>query len=367
MTRRTTALILGMAALAGGCTVTPHHHEVRAYPDERRVIYEDDVYEGYYYVRIIYLGGVPWYVDEDLRARPVPAHLRSHFRYGAWARSAPPSFGRDGGMRDGYRLSRIVYIDGVPHHVDEGRHARPIPARLRSRFAYESVARHDDGRGPGERVAPPFSRVGNEARPLPPAYGGRERGYPPEHEAGNAPGRGNPPGQMREEARPLPPASAREREEPSSFGRGSALGRVTERVREEARPLPPATGRERQWQPAPEADSGPRRGMPLPSTRADAGRQAPPSAERGRVQQEERRPAEREQGWDERPQQGSTQRERGQSAGDGRQRGVAAVDERRGEAVPGRKSGKGKGRDDEETDSQDARDGDVGRRNRRDE
>ena len=377
MTRRTTVLILGMAALAGGCTVTPHHHEVRDYPDERRVIheddayerhviYEDDAYEGYYYVRIVYLGGVPWYVDEDLRARPVPPHLRSHFRYGAWSRSAPPSFGRDSGMRDGYRLSRIVYIDGIPHHVDEGRHARPIPTRLRSRFAYESVARHDDGRRPGERAAPPFARVGNEARPLPPAYG-RERQYPPLREADNAPGRGMPPGHMREEARPLPPTAAREREEPSTFGRGGALGRVTERVREEARPLPPATARERQQQPVFETDGGPRRGMPQPPMRADTSRQDPPFADRGRVRQEERQPAEREQGWDEPPQQGSGRRERGQSAGDGRQRGVAAVDERKGDSAPGRKNGKGKGRDDEETDSRDARDGDAGRRNRRDE
>jgi hypothetical protein len=362
-----------MATLAGGCTVTPHHEHVRVVypddrrviPDERRVIYEDDAYEGYYYVRVIYLGGVPWYVDEDLRARPVPPHLRSHFRYAAWSRSAPPSFGRDGSMRDGYRLSRIVYIDGVPHHVDDGRHARPIPTRLRSRFAYDSVARHDDGRRPGERAAPPFSRVGNEARPLPPAHG-RERQYPPVHEADNAPGRGMPPGQMREERHPLPPASARE--EPSGFGQGKALDRVAERVREEARPLPPATARERQGPPTREAENESRRGMPQAPMREDAGRQAPSFADNGRAQQEERRSGEREQGRDERPQQGSAQRERGQSAGEGRQRGVAAVDERKADSVSERKNGKGKGRnDDEEADSPDARDGDAGRRNKRDE
>jgi hypothetical protein len=375
MTRHTTALILGLAALAGGCTVTPHHHDVRVYPDDRRVIYEDDAYEGYYYVRIVYLGGVPWYVDDDLRARPVPAHLRSHFRYGAWARSAPPSFGRDTGMREGYRLSRIVYIDGVPHHVDEGRHARPIPARLRSRFSYDSVARHDDnGRGPGQRSAPPFARDGNEARPL---HGTGERQQPPGYGADHAPGRGMPPGYMRdEEARPLPPTATREREEPSTFGRGNALGRVTERVREEARPLPPEAGRERQQQRTHEAANESRRGM-----REETGRQDPPFARNGRgaPPKEDEEPPVRGEGRDERrgrPSAREAQRTTPaavrQSAHEVVQRervaAQPAADARGAETEPERKNRKGKGRnDDEETDSPDERDGDAGRRNERDE
>lgn len=415
MTRRTSALILGLAALAGGCTVAPYHEHVRVvYPDDRRVIHEheddvyerrvireDDAYEGYRYVRIVYLGGVPWYVDEDLRARPIPPHLRGHFRYAAWSRSAPPSFGRDSGMRDGYRLSRIVYVDGVPHHVDEHRHARPIPNRLRSRFAYESVARHDDGRrGPGERSAPPFARAGNEARPLPPAavrereessglgggtalgratervraeearpfppaYG-REREQPPMREADHAPGRMMPPGQMREEARPLPPAGAREREESSGFGAGTALGRAAERVRAEARPFPPAAAGARPQPPVAESDQ-PYRGMAQAPVREDSRRQVPPAADKGRADKQDGRPVAREHGRDERPQQGGAQRERGQSAGEGRRRDVAAADERKAEAAPGRKNGKGRGRDDDpEADSADAREGDAAKGKDRD-
>jgi hypothetical protein len=338
MTRHTTAFILGLAALAGGCTVTPHHHDVRVYPDDRRVVYQDDAYEGYYYVRIVYLGGVPWYVDEDLRARPVPAHLRSHFRYGAWAHSAPPSFGRDTGMRDGYRLSRIVYIEGVPHHVDDGRHARPIPTRLRSRFSYDSVARHDDnGRGPGQRSAPP--------------------------------------GHMREEARPLPPAAAREREEPSTFGRGNALGRVTERVREEARPLPPEAGRERQEPRTHEAANESRRGM-----REETGHQDPPFARNGRgvpPSQPEGSSA-RDESRERRGQPSAREAQRMTPASAGqpahevapRERVAAqsAADARRAGTEPERKNRKGKGRDDdEETDYPDERDGEAGKRNKRDE
>lgn len=227
MTIRTTAIILGLASLAGGCTITTHHDGVRDYR-QPRVVHEADAYEGYYYVRIVYLNGIPWYVDEDLRARPVPPHLRSHFRYASRSRSAPPSFGHDVALRDGYRLSRIVYINGVPHHVDEDRRARPIPSRLRHRFAYESVARpHDDGRRPS-------ARSGTDVRPLPPAYGRQEA---PTHRVS-----------------------------------GGALGRVTERMREEARPLPPEQRREHYESTVHEADHDPRRGMPRQRMEEERGR-----------------------------------------------------------------------------------------------
>ncbi len=339
MTLRTTALILGLASLAGGCIVTPRYDEVRVY-DERRVVYEDDAYEGYYYVRIVYLGGIPWYVDEDLQARPVPPHLRSHFRYGAWARSAPPSFGRDDGMRDGYRLSRIVYIDGVPHHVDEGRHARPIPSRLRSRFSYDSVARRDDsGRRPGGRPAPPFAHPGNEAHRFPQATG-RDRQQGPAYGADDAPGRGMPPGYMREEARPLPPDSGRERQGPRAY----------------------------------EVENESRRGMRQARMREEGGRQDPSDARNGRGMPppQYEAPSARGESRDERRGQPShevVQRERmARSAGDERRRGMDVADERGAEASPERKNGKGRGRnDDQEADAWDERGGNAGRRNRRDE
>src|SRR5574340_1763743 len=97
MNIRTTAIVLGLAAWSGGCTVTPRHQEVRVYQydspviQERHVIRETDAYEGYYYVRIVYLDGIPWYVDEDLRARPIPRHLHSRFQDASWVRSMPRS------------------------------------------------------------------------------------------------------------------------------------------------------------------------------------------------------------------------------------------------------------------------------------
>jgi hypothetical protein len=174
MTIRTTVIILGLATLAGGCTITTRHEDARTYQYEPRVVHEDDSYEGYYYVRIIYLNGIPWYVDEDLRARPVPPHLRNQFRYSSWVRSAPPRFSRETGVRDGYNLSRIVYINEVPYHVDEDRSARPIPQKLRSRFSYRPVAiRNDNDRRPGERSMPPASA--RERQELPPTGTMRRR------------------------------------------------------------------------------------------------------------------------------------------------------------------------------------------------
>jgi hypothetical protein len=130
-----------MAALASGCVVTPGHYESRETRYEHREYHADDAYEGYYYVRIVYFNGVPWYVDDDLRARPVPRHLHAHFRNTSWTRSLPPRFHDHDEVRDGYRVSRIVYINDVPHHVDDGRQVRPLPSRLRNRFTYQTVAR----------------------------------------------------------------------------------------------------------------------------------------------------------------------------------------------------------------------------------
>jgi hypothetical protein len=343
MTIRTTAIILGLASLAGGCTITTHHDGVRDYR-QPRVVHEADSYEGYYYVRIVYLNGIPWYVDEDLRARPVPPHLRGHFRYASRARSAPPSFGHDVALRDGYRLSRIVYINGVPHHVDEDRRARSIPSRLRHRFSYESVARpHDNGRRPA-------AHSGTDVRPLPAAYGRREA--------------------------------------PTHGVSGGALGRVTERMREEARPLPPEQRRERHESIVQEVDHDPRRGMPrqrmeeesrrgvhaadnpgrgMPPARMreESGRQVPPFAHSVRPQQNEDLPSARAPGRDaRRPMpQDVAQGDRGQpqsTAVNGRERSA--------DPVPERKNGKGKGnKKGQEADSEDERDEGAPKRKRRDE
>jgi hypothetical protein len=249
-----------------------------------------------------------------------------------------------------------------------------MPARLRSRFSYDSVARHDDhGRRPDERSAPPFARSGNDARSFPPASG-RERQQGPAYGADNAPGRGMPPGHVREEPRPM--VNAREREESSAFGRGNALGRATERVREEPRPLPMVNARERQESSV--LGQGNALGRATERMHEETGRQDPPFVRNGRSMppQQHEGPVARGEDRDERRGQPSAREGQGMTSPALRQpahevaqreRAVhSAPDERRAEAEPERRNGKGRGRnDDEETDSLDERDGDARRRNKR--
>lgn len=42
-------------------------------------------------------------------------------------------------MRDGYDVSRIVYINDVPYYVDDDRRTRAVPDRLHNRFEYRVV------------------------------------------------------------------------------------------------------------------------------------------------------------------------------------------------------------------------------------
>lgn len=355
-----TAIILGLAALAGGCTVAPHHEEVRVYQHDRYVVrdrdvvHEHDAYEGYYYVRIVYLDGVPWYVDEDLHARPVPPHLRGQFRHASWVRSAPPRFSGDPRMRDGYALSRIVYINGAPYHVDEDRRARPIPRKLRSRFAYDSVAFDDGGRRPvyreremprgpgGDAFGRAAERVREPARPLPAARDS-EREAPPAYGFGDARGRVMEQARGREDVRPLPPTESGPRYEPSS--NGGAFAQAAERVREQsARQAPPPEQRGESW----------------PAGREDGRMEAGPSAGEG---QRMLPPIARE------PDRGRADRAQPQAAGNDRARGSAANGRERSRAdeAPGRKNGKGRGpAQDQEAESDDGRDDPPGRSRRRD-
>ncbi|MHB0983815.1 MAG: hypothetical protein ACYC02_10525 [Thiobacillus sp.] len=171
MNIRTIVIVAGLAALAGGCAVAPRQYEDRGYQQDYPIYRENDSYEGYYYVRVVYIDGDPWYVDDYRRARPIPRHLHSHFRNSSWTRSLPPRFSHDTGVRDGYPLSRIVYINDVPHHVDNDRRARPLSTKLRSRFSYGTVVPGNDrGRGVGEREEQPAFGRGRE-REEQPAYG----------------------------------------------------------------------------------------------------------------------------------------------------------------------------------------------------
>ncbi len=208
MTLRTMVIVAGLAALAGGCSTPsePRQQDDRGYPYDHRVYRDTDSYQGYYYVRIIYINGDPWYVDDYRRVRPIPRHLHSHFQYSTWVRSLPPRFGREREMRDGYDLSRIVYINDVPLYVDDDRRTRAVPDRLHNRFEYRAVMpqqgddRRGDERRGDERPQPPQRYDDREARPVPPASGRDERSAPA------AQGREQPPdrGAGRDEGRPTP-------------------------------------------------------------------------------------------------------------------------------------------------------------------
>jgi hypothetical protein len=140
MNIRNILLLTGLAAFLAGCVVHP-----RPYPPVYEEGYDNGYYdyrgtpsyEGYYYARIIFIGSVPYYVDDDRNIRPIPARLHNHFRrypYSTLAR--PPVFSADREVRDGYPVSRIIYLNGVPYNVGNDRNAQPLPDRLRPRFRY---------------------------------------------------------------------------------------------------------------------------------------------------------------------------------------------------------------------------------------
>lgn len=260
MTFRTMMIVAGLATLAGGCAVTsddPRPRDVRVYPQDRPIYRETDSYEGYFYFRIIYISGTPWYVDDYRRVRPIPRHLHSHFAYSTWVRSLPPRFGRDRVVRDGYDLSRIVYINNVPHYVDDDRRARQMPDQVRNRFDYRVVVpqqgadrRDDDRRGDDrqgddrrgdDRSSYPQRYDGREARPVQPVYG-------------------------REQDRKEPPAYGRERD--SQPAQGRELERQENRAYERER--------DRVTSPVPRTETLPRRTEAQESTREERDRRAPP-------------------------------------------------------------------------------------------
>ena len=188
MNIRTLLIAAGLATLAG-CAVGPYWDDEGVYGPGYPVYHDTDSYGGYYYVQIIYIDGEPWYVDDYRRAHPIPPQLRSHFRNSSWTRSLPPRFGHDDDVRDGYRLSRIVYVNDVPVYVDDDRRARPLPERVRSQFRYQGVV-----------------------TPQPPAYG-REREMPPSNGRMQQREMQGPDGRMQQ--REMPPSNARERERPA--------------------------------------------------------------------------------------------------------------------------------------------------------
>ncbi|WP_324778562.1 hypothetical protein [Thiobacillus sedimenti] len=317
MNLRHVLIAAGLATLAG-CAVGPDWGDEGAYGPGYPVYRDTDAYGGYFYVQIVYIDGEPWYVDDDRRAHPVPPHLRSHFRQSGWARSLPPRFGHDDDVRDGYRLSRIVYVNDVPLYVDDDRRARPLPVQERSRFSYQGVVRpRDAGRTGREPQALPQPRYDNAPRPLPPASGreperpqspayGRERQTPPAD--GRVQERGTPPDYGRERDRSGPPSAV-----PQPLPRPAA---PPERVREmpQGRPQQPADRDDRGQPPGRGAEQLPDRG-------ATTGR--PPSQGRGRKADDGQRPG------------GADARKNGQPSGNTERRKDDGQGTRRGVGDPG--------------------------------
>ncbi|MGE5320262.1 MAG: hypothetical protein ACM3KD_08780, partial [Hyphomicrobiaceae bacterium] len=235
MNIRTLLIAAGLATLASGCVVAPDYD--RGYGPGYPVYGDTDAYGGYYYVQIIYIDGEPWYVDDYRRAHPIPPRLRSHFRYSSWTRSLPPRFGDDDDVRDGYRLSRIVYVNDVPVYVDDDRRARPLPERVRSQFRYQGVV-----------------------MPQPPAYG-REREMPPAN------------GRMQQREMQGPNGRMQQREMQGPDGRMQQREMQGPDGRMQQREMPPSNGRERERR-APPA-YGPQN-MPSPTMAPERMRMAPP-------------------------------------------------------------------------------------------
>ena len=163
MNMRNFILLAVLSVTMLGCVVVP-----APFPDE--VVRSDDYYyydyrdtpsyEGYFYVRIIFIGGIPYYVDDELQAQPIPRHLRKHFidyPYQDLRRS--PGFGRNRGEREGYSMSRIVYFNGIPYYVEENRKAQALPNNVRNRFPYTPANQESNERRNERRdESPAFGR-----------------------------------------------------------------------------------------------------------------------------------------------------------------------------------------------------------------
>lgn len=185
---RNIVLLAGMAFLAG-CVVVAHPGQPRrndAQRDNRPLVVQSTPsYEGYFYARVIFINNVPYYVSDDRNVRPIPPHLHNHFRkYSYGTIREPVVFSRDTEVRDGYAMSRIVYLNGVPYHVTDDRVARPLPGHLHQRFG---LMPPNQATAPanGNGVQPPVVRDDNKRNEAP-AYG-RERNEPPAYGQGRGP------------------------------------------------------------------------------------------------------------------------------------------------------------------------------------
>lgn len=139
MNLRNILLLTVLAVFMSGCVINPRPLPLRDNPyDDGYYDYRGTPsYEGYYYARIIFIRNVPYYVEDDRYIRPIPPRLYDHFRrYPYDSLGHPPMFSRDNEVRDGYRMSHIIYLDGVPYHVENDHSAQPLPEHLHQRFRY---------------------------------------------------------------------------------------------------------------------------------------------------------------------------------------------------------------------------------------
>lgn len=229
MSLRHTLLIGSLTMVLGGCVVAPHPHAHQDPYYDRDYYYSDDdyydyqstpSYQGYFYVRVIFIDDTPYYVEDDRHVRPIPRHLHDHFRKSPFRNKdrRAPVFNRDSEVRDGYQMSRVIYFNNAPYYVEDGRAARPLPNHMHDRFRY-SPFNQSSGRTNGDRSPPPMQRDDGR-RNEPPAYGREwDRREPPAY--GRERERNEQPAYDRERGRNVPSPYDRERERnvPPAYGR----------------------------------------------------------------------------------------------------------------------------------------------------
>jgi hypothetical protein len=319
MSLRKLVLIGSLATVLGGCVVAPAPHAHRGgYYDDNNYYSDDDYYdyhatpsyEGYFYVRVIFIGNIPYYVDDDRHVRPIPRHLHDHFRKSPFRNRDrhAPYFSRDREVRDGYDMSRVVYFNNVPHYVENGRVARPLPNHMHDRFRAAPFGRDNDRSNDG-RFTP-------DRRNEPPSYGrDRDRRESPVY------GRERDPAYGREQERMTPPPFDRDRDrdqrgnndprqydEPrfreSPFRENGAEVRMN--GRNSPQPLPPVHEERGNPQPDQRGSDGPRGNGPASNDRGrDDDRQGAPA------RRKEPRPDRRSRGDDEDDKENGAKRERG--------------------------------------------------------
>ncbi|MGB8077668.1 MAG: hypothetical protein WCF09_07315, partial [Gallionella sp.] len=141
MKLRNMVLLAASAVFMAACVANPSPYPPGYYDQGYDADYYDyqgtPSYQGYYYARIIFIGNVPYYVDDNRAIRPIPPQLYDHFRHYPYQNlHRPPVFSPDREVREGYPMSRIIYLNGVPYHVGDDRKAQPLPAQMQPRFRY---------------------------------------------------------------------------------------------------------------------------------------------------------------------------------------------------------------------------------------